>query len=295
MTTVIVNLGSRRSQEQAEQVRAALAAHAIAVDDFHLVESPSQLRRLAQRAVRRGCTLLIAGGGDGTMTTIVGELARRETVLGVIPLGTGNSFAQTLGIPVDVDGAAAVIAAGRSARVDLGLVNRRYFANFATVGLAAEIAEQTPRSLKSLLGSVAYVLAGIRPALEQQPFRCELRWDGNRTRLRTKQLVIASGRVYGHQAVAPDASIVDAKLTVLTTTGLTHFEVARLYLAIALGTQHRLPDAHQFTARELRVRTWPRQKISLDGEPLGRTPARFSVVPGALRVMVPAEFDAAGR
>jgi diacylglycerol kinase (ATP) len=292
VATLILNLHSRRSAAEVERVQDALAQRGVVVDEALIARSGRQVRRHARRAIRDGSKLIIAGGGDGTMTAVVSELAFREVTLGVLPLGTGNSFAQSLGIPLDADGACDVIAGGRGVRVDLGMVNRTYFANFATVGLGAEIARQTPRSLKGVLGTFAYVLAGLRPALSQAPFICELRWQQQQTRLRTKQLVIASGRVFGNTPLTPNASITDAKLSIFTTTGLSHFELARMYATLALGRHADLPDAQHFTAESVYVRARPRQRISIDGESWGRTPARFSVAKAALRVLVPPDFVA---
>ncbi|HTV73168.1 MAG TPA: diacylglycerol kinase family protein [Candidatus Acidoferrales bacterium] len=292
MATLILNFNSRRSAAEVEHVQEALAQRGVAVDQVVIAHTGDQVRRYARRAIRGGAKLIIAGGGDGTMTAVVSELAFREVTLGLLPLGTGNSFAQSLGIPLDVEGAADVVAGGRSVQVDLGMVNRTYFANFATIGLAAEIAHQTPRSLKSVLGIIAYVLAGLRPALSQQPFVCELRWERQCTRLATKQLIIASGRVFGNVPLAPDASITDARLSIFTTTGLSHFELARMYATLALGRHAELPDAQHFTAQSVYVRTRPRQRISIDGETWGKTPARFSIAQKALRVLVPSDFAA---
>jgi diacylglycerol kinase (ATP) len=290
VATLIVNLGSRRSGAEAERVQAALRERQIPIDEVLLAKTGREIRAYTRRAIRRGSKLIIAGGGDGTMTTIAGELAFGDVTLGVVPLGTGNSFAQSLGIALDIEAAADVIAGGRCAHVDLGKAGRTYFANFATIGLPAEIARQTPRSLKSLVGTIAYVIAGLRPAIAQNAFVCDLRWEKNHTRLTTKQLIIASGRIYGNTPVTPEASITDGKLTVFTATGLSHAEVARLYIALALGRQHEMPDAYRFKASSVRVRTSARQRVSLDGEEWGRTPARFSIAHKALRVLVPADF-----
>jgi YegS/Rv2252/BmrU family lipid kinase len=290
VTTLILNLGSRRSAADGDRLQAALRERQVIVDDVLVAQTGSEVRAFARRAVKRGSKLIIAAGGDGTMTTVVGELAFRDVTLGVVPLGTGNSFAQSLGIALDVDAAVEVIAAGHCAQVDLGKTGRTYFANFATIGLPAEIARQTPRSLKSFLGTIAYVIAGLGPAIRQGAFACDLRWERNRTRLTTKQIVIASGRVYGNTPLAPEASITDGKLTIFTATGLSHAEVARVYAALALGRQDDLPDAFRFSARSVRVRTWPRQAVSLDGEAWGKTPVQFAVASKALRVLVPADF-----
>ncbi|MBD5657778.1 MAG: hypothetical protein IAI50_21760, partial [Candidatus Eremiobacteraeota bacterium] len=194
--------------------------------------------------------------------------------------------------PEDLARAVDVIAAGRIVRVDLGLVNGVHFANFATIGLSAEIAAAAPRLLKRVIGPAAYVAGGLKAFFNHEAFTAKVRWDDGKSTLRTQQIVVASGRFFGRQPVTPGASIVDRRLAFFTTTGISHLEVARMYAAFGLGLQTKLPDAIFFSSEKIVVKTSPKAPISIDGQALGTTPARFSIAPGALRVCAPAAFDA---
>jgi YegS/Rv2252/BmrU family lipid kinase len=294
--TLIVNAGSGRSgRRKADELPAMLAARGIHLDGFWAVEDEGELRKRVQRAVKLDADTVIVGGGDGSMTTAVDVLAKRSKVLGVLPLGTGNSFARTIGLDDDLAGAIDALVARRIECVDLGIVAGTYFANFATIGLSAEIAEEASRPLKRAIGAASYVIAGLLPFMRAKPFRATIVVDGEKNRMKTQQIVIASGRYFGHQPIAPDATAVDHRLAFFTTTGVSHAEVARMYLAMGLGVQDSLPDAIAFSAREIRVKTKPRQKISVDGNRLGKTPATFRVVPRALNVIVGPRFDAVSR
>jgi diacylglycerol kinase (ATP) len=290
--TVIVNERSSRTAKHLAELPGLLAAKGIAVDAFHVVPHEAALRKRLRRAVRDGASLAIVGGGDGAMTTASDVLAHRPCALGLVPLGTGNSFALTLGIPDDVSAALDVIAAGRIVEINLGTVNGTHFANFATIGLSAEIADRVPHDLKAKIGRLAYALGGVRSFFTHRPFRAKIRWDAGKTTLRTQQIVIANGRYFGSEPVTPDASIVNRRLAFFTTTGVSHLEVARMYVAFALGLQTKLPDAVVLSARKIVVKASPKQLVSIDGCTLGKTPARFGVAPRALRVCVPAAFDA---
>ncbi len=267
-----------------------LSSHGIEIETFEIVAQDRALRKRVKKAVARGVALLIIGGGDGAMATAVDGLANTATVLGVLPLGTGNSFAKTLAIPSDVVRAVEIIAAGRATHVDLGTANGKHFANFATVGLSAEIAENASHALKAVIGAAAYVAAGFGPFLSSRPFRAKIAYDGAKLVVSTQQMVIASGRYFGSHPVTPDASIRDGRLAFFTTTGVSRLAVARMYVAFALGLQNRLPDAYSLSAREISIRTSSRQAVSIDGNPFGTTPVRFGIAPRALRVMVPSEF-----
>jgi YegS/Rv2252/BmrU family lipid kinase len=293
--TLIINSHSGRSTRNAAELPGLLAERDVELDAFCSVETEDELRRSVKRAVKSGARFVIVGGGDGSMTSAVDVLAKRDVVLGVLPLGTGNSFARTLGLDDDLDKALDAIGTGRVECVDLGLVNGTYFANFATVGLSAEIAETTPHALKRAIGAAAYIIGGLLPFAKSQPFRAKIAWDDEKKTLETRQIVIASGRFFGHQPIAPEATAVDHRLAFFTTTGVSHAEIVRMYLALGLGMQDSLPDAIAFSAHKIRLKTKPKQKISVDGNPLGETPAKFSVVPRALHVIVGPGFDAVSR
>jgi YegS/Rv2252/BmrU family lipid kinase len=286
---IIVNRKSSATDRLVNTLPARLARIGIH-EPIVTVDDHVMLERHVRRWAKRGIDAVLVGGGDGSMTLAANALAKKRTILGVLPLGTGNSFASTLGIGADLDRAIDVIGDGRHCPVDLGRVNGRYFANFATVGLPAEIAENTPHALKPIAGPASYAIAGIKPFLGAHGFRAKVRWPGGTLRINTVQMVIASGRYFGKVPLLPDASAVDGKLAFFTTTGVSHLEIARSYVAVALGLQANLPDAQSFSATKVRVRTRGPQPISIDGDPGGTTPATFRVAKGALRVFVPEDF-----
>ncbi len=288
---LIVNSRSGRAGRAAE-IPGLLAERGLDVRHFWAVEDERELRRRVKQAVDAGASLVIVGGGDGSMTTAADVLAKKKTVLGVLPLGTGNSFARTIGLDEDLDVAIDAILQRRVECVDLGRVNGTYFANFATIGLSAEIAGSASRSLKRAIGAAAYVVGGVVPFTKAAPFRVNIKWDGGKQKFDTHQIVIASGRYFGHQPISPEATALDHRLAVFTTTGLSHLEIVRTYLALGLGVQDSLPDAIAFSAHEIRIKAKPKQLISIDGNALGETPARFKVVPRALNVIVGPRFDA---
>ena len=289
-TRIVLNLKSSGTQHYLRNLEERLQRHGIEAADVVTVNSHTSLEKHIRQLVKDGVGTVLVGGGDGSMAIAANALAHRDTTLGVLPMGTGNSFAQTLGIGTELDTALAVVAHGNVERVDLGMVNGRYFANFATIGLSAEIAASTPHDLKPILGPVAYAVGGIVPFLHARGFKAKIRWSGGKLDLRTAQMVIASGRFFGKTPVLPDASITDGKLAFFTTDGTSHVDIARMYVAFALGLQTKLPDAHTFSARKLTVKTKRKQPISIDGDAGGTTPATFRIAHKALRVFVPAGF-----
>ncbi len=283
-------LGNARSSRSNLFVQAhqRLVERGVSIGEAHIANDARDTRRQVKRAIRAGRKLIIVAGGDGTLTQVVGAFAHTEVTLGVIPLGTGNSFARSLGIAPELETAVEAIVAGRCTRVDLGRVNRTYFANFSTLGLSADISGATSNQLKGAIGAAAYAVAGIRPLLTHRPFACRIRWGKNRLALRTHQVIVANGRFFGDMPILPEATIDDGELAVFTTSGTTTWDAAKTFLALFAGKQLELRDAHYFSAPKVTVKTSPQVALAIDGDVIGHTPARFSVARRALRVMVPA-------
>jgi diacylglycerol kinase (ATP) len=137
---LVVNTHSRRGQRLFFKALDALEQRGIHVTASYPVRHPERLPEVIQEAIARGNKLVVVGGGDGTLSAIVDSFADQEVVLGILPLGTSNSFARSLNIPLSLEGAIEVITQGKVVDVDLGKAGTDYFANTVTIGLTAEIA-----------------------------------------------------------------------------------------------------------------------------------------------------------
>lgn len=282
---------SRHGERDAIEAGKQLRARGLEIAEAHFESGHRAVQKRVRRSVKSGAELIVVCGGDGTLAHAVAELATTDAVLGVVPAGTGNSFAHSLGI-TSLEQAFDAIVHGRCVNIDVGMVNGQYFANFATVGLAAEIAQRTPRWLKHAIGAIAYGVAAVRPILLGASFRSKVRWKKNRLDLRTRQIIVVSGRDFGHTPVTPESSVTSGKLTFFATEERSAVDVFEFYSAFLAGTQMELPHAHYFQAKKISIETSPRMLVAIDGEPVCKTPATFRVVPDALRVMVPASFEA---
>lgn len=290
---LICNTTSRQGRDQFEHACRLLGERGIEVVASHPVEDGAQLPGLVEAAVAEGLPLVIVGGGDGTMAGVSRFFAHRETVLGVLPLGTGNSFARSMHLPLDIEGAVEVIAAGKVATVDLGMVNGRHFVNQASIGLSADVAHDTPGPLKRVLGPLAYLVTGAGETMTHEPFCATLTTPERELRVETHQIVIANGGVFGTTQIAPGASSGDGVLHVYTMKGRDRSQIAKMWGAFLAGTPTELNDAEYFTARDVQVTTGTPLQIDVDGELVETTPGRFSVDRQALRMMVaPAYEDA---
>ncbi|GAC1309281.1 MAG: YegS/Rv2252/BmrU family lipid kinase [Vulcanimicrobiaceae bacterium] len=268
----------------------ALTTRGVSIVESHTVSDGGDLVKRVKNAIADEHEYVLVAGGDGSMTSVVGEFAHTKSTLGVLPLGTGNSFAQSLGMAPTIEAAVETIVTGRVEHVDLGVVNGRHFANFATIGLSSTIARSTPNVMKKFLGPLAYAVSGVAPLLRSSSFKATVKWNNSDVTVRTHQLIIANGRYFGFTPILPDATIVDGELSLFTTSGCSRWQVARMFVAFHRGRQTMLEDAEYFSAPAIDVDAKPKQYIDIDGEAFGKTPARFSVDPKALRVLVPGDF-----
>ncbi len=277
---------SRHGERETIEASSKLRERGVEIAESHLEAGPRPLRKRIRQAVKSGAKLIVVCGGDGTQTRAVAELANTGVTMGVVPAGTGNSFAHSLGI-TSLEQAFDVIAHGRMVRIDAGRVDGRYFANFATIGLAAEIGLHTPRWLKRAVGAVAYGISAARPILQGKSFRANVRWKKNHLTFDTRQMIIVSGRDFGHTPVTPESSPLSGKLTFFATEESSPVDVLELYAALLAGTQTSLAHAHYFQAKKIKVETSRRVRVAVDGEAICKTPVTFEVAAGALCVMAP--------
>jgi YegS/Rv2252/BmrU family lipid kinase len=247
--------------------------------------------RLAQEAVRSGVDLVLASGGDGTITACVGGIAGSGVPLGVLPCGTGNLLARNLGLPLSLDEALAVALTGSDRRLDVGAANGRPFVVMAGIGFDAEMLDGADERLKSRVGWAAYVLSALRH-LRERPVRMALRADGGPPQRRWASGVIVGnvGSLQGNVRLLPDAVPDDGVLdvAVLAASGWTGW----LRLAADVLLRRKTGRVAHLTCRELTIQAGRARPWEVDGEVAGTTrQLRVTLEPGCLLVRVPAEND----
>jgi YegS/Rv2252/BmrU family lipid kinase len=232
--------------------------------------------------------LVVLGGGDGTLNAAAPALVETGLPMGILPLGTANDLARTLGIPPDPVDAARVIAAGRSRRVDMGEVNGVLYFNVASIGFSARLARSLTSEAKRRFGALGYGLAAARLLSESRPFVVEIDHDGRTERVRTIQVSVGNGRYYGGgMAVEETARADDGRLDVYSLEVPHWWHLIWLAPALRRGTQRRSRYVRAFPTTELTLRTRRTHEVNADGELVTTTPAHFRIRPGAIEVFVP--------
>jgi len=268
---------------------AALKALRIETDAY-AVNDPGRLHAIARTALAKQPDMLILGGGDGTISSLVDHIVGSDIPLGLLPLGTANSFARTLGIPFDLDEAINIIAAGHRRRIDLGMIDDDYFANSAAIGMSPLIAKTIPHQLKRFGGRAGYALWAAVQSARFEPFRVTVTVDGGaRAILSALEVRIANGSYHGGTRVVEQAKVDSGEIVVQVVEGETHGRLALNWLATLAGSDLRHQLTREFRGRAIRIETNPPLPISIDGEVLARTPVTAKVAPHAIEVFAPRE------
>lgn len=288
---VVVNTRSRRGRRHYAEVLRLIEGAGFRLTGVYPVTDPSRLRTILDRALSHGPDLLIVGGGDGTLSSAIKHIAHRDVALGVLPLGTTNNFARSLGLPLDLDGAVRVFTEGKVADIDLGLCGDRPFANLASFGVSVEVAGTVRPWLKRILGRAAYPLTAMTILPGHHPFRAYITVDGKRHELLTHQLNIANGRFHGGWQIAKDISIDNRRLVAYQLgSGKRLRLLGETLVRATTGKWRSLAGGPFVTGTEMLLETDPPMAADIDGEVRLRTPLVIKTVPNGVRVMVQRDF-----
>ena len=287
---LVVNTRSRHGARAYSEAKRLLAEGGITLEAAYPVRNAEMLQAIVREEIAKGRKFIILGGGDGTISSVVDHFAYASVVFGVLPLGTANSFARTLGIPLDLAGAVDVLVNGKVATIDLAKINEDYFANGSSIGMPAIVGRATPHSLKKWLGRGAYGLVAAYKFMRFAPFRCIITVNGQKTSFQAFDVLIASGGYQGGALVAHEAVPYDGKIVVRILKGPSKWALAKKWARIALGVPFGPSDLEVIRTPELTIDAVPQQYVAVDGEVITQTPIRVSVAREALHLMAPEGF-----
>jgi YegS/Rv2252/BmrU family lipid kinase len=290
---LIVNRKSRTGAEQLEAAEACLRAQGLEVIALG-VDAPREIPKAIQARASE-IHLVALGGGDGTLNVACEAILDARLPFAILPLGTANDLARTLGIPSKLEDACAVAAKGLKYRIDLGRANGKYFFNVASIGLSVTVARSIDSATKRRWGPAGYALTVIRTLGKQRPFRARIRCDGRVLVVHAIQVAVGNGRHYGGgMTVAADAAIDDNLLHLYSISPLSLMRLLLLAPALRTGWQGRFEGVHRLCGTRIDIDTRRPFPVSTDGEVTTQTPVQFEVVPAAIEVMVPPEYRQMG-
>jgi diacylglycerol kinase (ATP) len=286
---LIANPHSRHGEAGMRQALEALQAHGIAVEcpDW----KPDSLTRIiTAKAAEMGA--VIVAGGDGSINAAARGLIESGLPLGILPTGTANDLARTLGIPNDLDGAARIISEGRLRRIDIGMANDCPFFNVASIGFGVDLTRALTRDSKRRWGKLGYAVAAIRALRRMRPFTARIVQDDEVHLSRTVHLAVGNGRHYGGgMTIAGDAEIDDHRRDVFSLEVKGIWGLLRLLPALRSGRHDAWTEIRTLAGKEIEVSTRRPRSVNTDGEITTRTPVRFAIRLSAVAVFVPASAD----
>lgn len=283
----------------AHQLRSRLGDVTVRVTD-----SAGHATCLARELVESGFDVIIAVGGDGTVSEVANGFLRDDkpirpdAQLGILPLGTGSDFQRTLGIPSDVGRAVEIVACGKPLAIDVGKATlvgsdgreqQRYFVNLASFGMGGAVAGGAKNILTALGGKAAFLWATFKTMATYHGRQVEIELDdsGKSLRFFITNVAVGNGRYHGGGMHAcPTAVLNDGILEVTVIEYLKPFEVVRDIRVLYSDDVYRHPKTHHLRARRLVARSEQPTWVEVDGEPLGRLPLTIDVLPQRLLVLL---------
>ncbi|HVS81890.1 MAG TPA: diacylglycerol kinase family protein [Pyrinomonadaceae bacterium] len=308
---VIVNPASAdgATQENWPKIASDLRTH-FGAFSVALTEAIGDGRSLATAAAQQGTKLIIACGGDGTISEVTNGIieSNSEAELGILPSGTGGDFRRSLKISTNVATAARTLRDGRTRLIDVGRVTfvndagereTRFFVNVASFGMSTAVLERQrsgdatkwlPSFGSRKLGSkLSYAAATVQTTLQSSPSEVYVQLDEQpERRQRIAEFAVANARYYGGaMKIAPDAKLDDGYFDVITIGDASAFRILANSPRLYFGAHLRMSEVSHSLAKQIVARAVRKDevlRVELDGELVGRLPVTFQIVPRALRV-----------
>lgn len=308
-TTVIVNPKSQGGKLRARWHEVSETLSRAFPFDEVMTTGKGDATTLTRNALRAGVERIVAVGGDGTINEVVngffenGKAIAPEASLAILPFGTGGDFRRTVKLPREISDLVAVISANHRIKVDLGKLDltghdgtpmQRMFANIASFGVGGHLDRLINESGKKL-GRLGYFTKGVRATLSYKNQRVQLRFDGSaadRVEVTAYNVAVANGRYFGGgMMIAPHAELDDGSFDVVVVGDLSVFQLVKGFASqVYSGAHLKTKGISSRRAKIVEAEAIdPNDKVEfdVDGEHLGRLPARFEVVPSCLWLVVP--------
>jgi diacylglycerol kinase (ATP) len=293
MRTCVILNPTAGSVKEADAMKERLQA--LSTEPLLVSKQAGDAERFAREAAQGGTELIISAGGDGTLNEVVNGIASAgcQTALGLVPLGTGNDFARTLGIESNVEAAIEHLKKGQTRAIDLVRVTSdrvRYFLNVSSGGFSGVVDEKLTAEMKKTWGPLAYLRGAAAAFSELRGYAARIALDDQPPlEADLYNVVIANGRyVAGGIPIAPEAEVSDGLLDVVLISERGPTDLAIVAAQILLG-KHLGSDGIIFKrAKKIAINSRPGMWFNVDGELIGNEPAVFELLPQALQCVVAA-------
>lgn len=261
--------------------------------DIYLTTPEIDAGQLAREAVKRGVEMLIASGGDGTLSAAAEALVGTTIPLGIISRGTANAFASALNIPDTIEAACIMILDGATKVVDVAQCNGKPMVLLAGIGFEAGVVEKADRETKNRMGMLAYILAGLKQLQEFNTFEAQIETEDKVINVEAVAVTVANAApptsilAQGPAGIVYDDGLLDLTVVAPTNRAGAIASAYHLLQSAFRGDAAERDDIGYLRARRIKVSTQPPQKVVIDGEVIGKTPVEVECIPGGLTLFVP--------
>ena len=286
--------GQGNAQQELKLIKELLKPHFQV--NVHLTTPEIDAVELTTQALEANPDVIIASGGDGTVSVVANQLMNQDTPLGIIPRGTANAFSVALGIPTNIRGACDTIITGITRRVDAARCNGLPMILLTGIGFEAATVEKADREAKNRWGVLAYLMAGWQQLDEQEPFEAELEIEGVVQKFQAGAITVANAApptsvlAQGGGKVIFDDGLLDITIGV-TGSETTKLEaiaaMANLFSSALLKTTSERKDIVHLRAKQVKITTKPLQKVVIDGEIINPSSVEIECLPKSLIVFAP--------
>ena len=289
--TIIVNPISGRHNGNAAAMAAQRILSAAGWEiDTKVTCCPGEAETLARQLIDTKPDMLIACGGDGTITQVISALAGTDIPTAIIPAGTGNDLCRTLGIPINPSAAAEGILNGRKAYIDLLSINNGQFhsVNITSLGFDAMVADRINRRYRLLGGRMAYLTAVFQEMIRLRATQVTVEVDGHMWQGKALLAAVANARCYGGgMQIAPAAKVDDGLADVVIVEYVGRMEFLMNLTRVIRGCHLQHPKVHFWQGQHVTITTESVVPVLADGDIICKTPLEVKVLPHRAPMWLP--------
>ncbi|TDT60888.1 YegS/Rv2252/BmrU family lipid kinase [Fonticella tunisiensis] len=232
---------------------------------------------------------ILASGGDGTINHVINAMLKNgvDLPVGILPSGTANDFGGHIGIPKNIGKACDIITGGKISRIDLGIINDRYFVNVASAGLLTDVSQKIDINMKNTLGKLAYYIKGIEQIPNFRAIPIKIRHEGKIIEEMIYLFLILNGSTAGGFKLAPDSTANDGMLNLIAIKACNIVELFNLFIRMLKGEHLGSNNIIYLKGKEFTIECSDDIETDIDGETGPSFPLNITVSPQRLRIFVP--------
>jgi YegS/Rv2252/BmrU family lipid kinase len=286
---LIVNGQSRKGRDLYREAKMKLQKSQVKLAESFCVKKARKIRGVVQGCIDKGVDLIIIGGGDGTVSAVVDFGAKYDLTFGFLPIGTSNSFARGLGLPLDLDQAIEVIISGQTKSIDMGQIGQDYFANTANLGVSAKVNRSVNNENKKFFGRLAYLPIALWQLLWYKPFVAKITNGEDVYQYKCIEILIANGAYQGGLPLALDADLESGNLVVKVfkcQNWSDKWKLMGFWISTLFNLNIHSDNAEILFLDQFTIETNKPIKVDIDGESVAVTPIDVKVAKGSLKVLV---------